>query len=168
MVRTIQVNENKPYPNNTLPVLYYENALGEELGESYDRDEVIDFFENNGYVDGWAGVMKDSHHFHSTVHEAIAVTKGKLTVQLGGPNGPMETLRKGDVILLPAGVSHKKLDATQGFEIVGAYPENDAERDMQYGDASDYEAIKENIANVSKPLTDPVSGSPKNIDEYWS
>jgi len=79
----------------------------------------------------------------------------------------MYTLRAGDVVLLPAGVSHKKLDATQGFEIVGAYPSNGPTHDFQYGDANDYEAIKNNVANVEKPLTDPVTGSPGDINEYW-
>lgn len=38
---------------------------------------------------------------------------------------------------------------------------------MQYGDASDYEKIKENIKNVPRPLTDPVTGNPGDMDEYW-
>lgn len=167
MVKAIDIAENAPYPNNSFPILYYEDVLSDEIGENYNADDVLQFFENNGYNNGWTDGIMERHHFHSTAHEAMACTKGEVRVQLGGPNGDLYTLRAGDVMLLPAGVSHKKLDATQGFEIVGAYPSNDPNYDFQYGDANDYEAIKNNVANVEKPLTDPVTGSPGDINEYW-
>lgn len=108
------------------------------------------------------------HHFHSTAHEALACTAGEVRVQLGGENGEMLTIRKGDVVLLPAGTAHKKLEATEEHVIVGAYPLNDSDYDFQYGDASDYEAIKESIQNVKIPDTDPVTGAPGNIQQYWN
>ncbi len=168
MVKAIYLRENEPYPNNTLPVLYYLNALGNALEEDYTADDVIAFFERNGYDNGWANGILDKHHFHSTAHEALACTKGQVTVQLGGPNANIYTLRKGDVVLLPAGTSHKKLDASENFEIVGSYPTNGAQHDMQYGNASDYDEILALIADVPKPLTDPVTNSSKDIDEYWN
>lgn len=97
----------------------------------------------------------------------IDIIRGEVTVQLGGQNGKIQILRKGDVVLLPAGVAHKRLDGTESFEIIGAYPSNGDILDMQYGDASDYEKIKENIKNVPRPLTDPVTGNPGDMDEYW-
>lgn len=168
MVTIIQLTENEPYPNNILPVLYYEDVLSDALTEDFTTDNVLEFFENNGYTHGWINGILDRHHFHSNAHEALAVTKGEVTVQLGGQNGEMMTLRKGDVVLLPAGTAHKRLDGTENFEIVGAYPSNGENFDMQYGDASDYEAIKENISNVERPLTDPVTGNPGDMDEYWT
>lgn len=167
MVSIIKRNENEPYPNNTLAVLYYENALNERLESGYSSEDVVEFFENNGYENGWINGIKDQHHFHSNAHEALAVTKGEVTVQLGGPNTDIITLRKGDVVLLPAGTAHKRLDGTENFEVVGAYPANGENLDMQYGDASDYEAIKENIENVGIPRTDPVTGSPADMERYW-
>lgn len=167
MVEIMKISENKPYPNNSLPVLYYENALNDVLGDDYSSKDVVEFFENNGYEKGWIGVVKDKHHFHSNAHETLAVTKGEVTLQLGGPHADMKTFRRGDVILLPAGTAHKRLGGSENFEVVGAYPENGENLDMQYGDASNYEAIKENIGQVELPLTDPVTGSPRDIDEYW-
>ena len=167
MVTTIQLSENRPFPNNTLPVLYYEKALTEVFVEEYTAEDVIELFERNGYVDGWVNGIMDKHHFHSTAHEALACTKGEVTVQLGGPNGEIIKVRKGDVVLLPAGTSHKKLDASENFEIVGAYPENDHEVDFQYGDDNVYDTVRDNIAKVKQPLTDPVSNSPKDIHELW-
>lgn len=168
MVEVIELTENKPYPNNTLPVLYYEQALNDALADDFTADDVLELFENHGYDHGWIGTILDRHHFHSNAHEALAVTKGEVTVQLGGQNGEMRTLRKGDVVLLPAGTAHKRLDGTENFEIVGAYPSNGTNFDMQYGNASDYEAIKENIRHVDRPLTDPATGNPGDINEYWA
>lgn len=168
MVKTITVTENKPYPNSELPILIYEDVLNNELDNDYSAEDVLNFFENNGYEHGWIGVIADRHHFHSNAHEALACTHGEVTVLLGGQNGEITTLRKGDVILLPAGTAHKRLDGSNNFEIVGAYPSNGENFDMQDGDASDYEAIKENIRNVGRPLTDPVTGNPGDMEEYWS
>ena len=39
---------------------------------------------------------------------------------------------------------------------------------MQYGDVSDYDGILATVADVPKPLTDPVTNSPKDIEEYWN
>lgn len=168
MVETIYLTENEPYPNSSLPVLYYENGLSDALDDTFDAEGVLQLFENNGYTNGWKGIIEDRHHFHSTAHEALAITKGEVKVQLGGQNGEMRTLRQGDVVLLPAGVAHKRLDGSDNFEVVGAYPLNGPDFDMEYGDASNYKGIKENIANVARPLTDPVTGNPGDIDEYWA
>lgn len=168
MVEPIFLDENEPFPNNPLPVLYYENVLESVFGEDFSGDDVLELFKNNGFVNGWTGGILDRHHFHSNAHEALACSAGELRVQLGGPQGRMFTIRKGDVLLLPAGTAHKKLEATEEHEIIGAYPLNDSEYDMQYGDADNYEAIKESIANVAMPHTDPVTGSPSHIEEYWN
>lgn len=168
MVTTISLAENRPFPNNALPVLFYEDGLGKVFEEDYFADNVLSLFERNGYINGWVNGIMDKHHFHSTAHEALACTNGEVTVQLGGPNGEIVTFRKGDVVLLPAGTSHKKLDATENFEIVGAYPDNDTEVDFQYGDDTTYETIIESIAAVSKPLTTPLSNSPTDIENYWN
>lgn len=168
MVKTITLAENKPYPNNELPVLIYKDVLNDALNQDYSAEDVLNLFENNGYDRGWISVIADEHHFHSNAHEALAVTRGEVTVLLGGQNGEITTLRKGDVILLPAGTAHKRLDGSNDFQIAGAYPSNGDDFDMQYGNASDYEQIKENISNVGRPLTDPVTGDPGDMEEYWS
>lgn len=167
MVKPIYLSENEPFPNNAYPVLYFENVLSEVLEEDYTAEEVLKLFELNGYTNGWVNGIMERHHFHSNAHEALACTNGEVRVQLGGPHGEMVTFRKGDVVLLPAGTSHKKLDATENFEIVGAYPTSDPEHDFQYGDTDSYDEIKERISLVDKPETDPVTGSPANIETYW-
>lgn len=168
MVDTIYISENRPFPNHTFPVLYYENVLTDVLGEEYTPEDVLALFERNGYTDGWVNIIMERHHFHSTAHEALACTRGEVRVQLGGPHGKMLTFRKGDVLLLPAGTSHKKLDGTENCQVVGAYPPHSIKKDFQYGEDHVYDEMKDNIANVEKPLTDPVTGSPAHIDKYWT
>ena len=43
----------KPYPNNPLPVLFFENVLAGGLEEEYNGDDVLQLFTNNGYMNGW-------------------------------------------------------------------------------------------------------------------
>src|SRR5699024_9249746 len=167
MVETIYLNEEKPYPNNPLPVLFFENVLAGALEEEYNGDDVLQLFTNNGYTNGWRNEIIDQPLLQSTAHVALACTEGQLRVQLGGENGEMLPIRKRDVLRLPAGTAHKKLEATANHEIVGAYPLNDSDYDFQYGDASDYEMIKKSIKNVNLPDTDPVTGAPGNIQQFW-
>ena len=166
-VKLIHIAANPPYPNNDLPVLYYENALEEALlTESYKASEVLDLFEKNNYSNGWVNGIIDKHHYHSNSHEVLGCFAGEAMIQLGGPNGEILKFRKGDVILLPAGVSHKRLDQSQDFKIVGAYPDG-MTHDMQYGDTEEYNKILTNIQQVPLPLTDPVTGSPSNVVKHW-
>lgn len=166
MVQEIYANENRPFPNNSLPILYYKNALKDSLEESYTAQDVLDLFASNGYTNGWINGIHTDHHFHSNTHEVLACVESEGRVQLGGTDGDVFPFRKGDILLLPAGVAHQKVDAEQGFRVVGAYPD-DLSPDMQMGNADDYEAIRSRVANVDKPKTDPLTGSPGAVDEYW-
>lgn len=168
MVEPIYLKESKPYPNNSLPVLYYENVLESVLDADYTGQDVKQLFQKNGYTGTWSDGIMDEHHFHSIAHEALACTEGELRVQFGGEDGVMLTVKKGDVLLLPAGTAHKKLEATDPHEIIGGYPINQSTYDFQYGDADDYDAIKAAIENVPHPQTDPVTGSPSLIEQYWN
>ena len=168
MVEPIYLKESKPYPNNKLPALYYENVLESILGESYSGQDVMRLLQQNGYTNTWSNGILNQHHFHSIAHEALACTLGELRVQLGGEDEIILTVRKGDVLLLPAGTAHKKLEATEEHEIIGGYPLNQPDYDFQYGDASDYEAIKEKVAQVELPHTDPITDFPALIKQYWS
>lgn len=65
-------------------------------------------------------------HFHSTSHEVLGIAAGKARLCFGHAENPKrveEVLEKGDVVVLPAGVSHRLLkDEDGGFEMVGCYP----------------------------------------------
>ena len=111
MVKTIYLTENEPYPNSSLPVLFYEGGLGDALEGDYSADDVLKLFENNGYTHGWVSIIEDRHHFHSYAHEVLAVTKGEVTVQLGGQNGKIQAQNFYEVTHVD-GIILTKLDST--------------------------------------------------------
>jgi len=166
MVQRIYAYENQPYPNSTLPVLYYKNALKDSLGESFTADDVLELFERNGYTNGWVNGIHSEHHFHPNTHEVLACVEAQGMVQIGGDRGEITQFRKGDILLVPAGVAHKKVDGDMKFQVVGAYPE-ELSPEMQYGNADDYESMRSRSEEVEVPKTDPLTGSPGAVDEYW-
>ena len=167
MAEIVYIKENKPFPNNHLPVLYYPKAIANLLNEPDPAQRVLALFEKNGYTNEWVNGIFSYHHFHSNTHELLACIAGEATVQLGGPDTQMVSFSKGDVLLLPAGVAHKRIDASPDFKIVGAYPDG-LEPDMQKGEAKDYEGIKPTILSVEIPKKDPVEGKEGAVATQWT
>ncbi|WP_192986008.1 cupin domain-containing protein [Carnobacterium mobile] len=167
MAETFYVEENQPFPNNSLPVLYYPKRVTDLLGGSNSAKKVLALFEQNGYSNGWVNGIFPYHHFHATTHEVLACIAGEATVQLGGPDTEAYSFSKGDVLLLPAGVAHKRINANDEFQIVGAYPDG-LEPDIQKGEAENYETIKQMVASVAKPDKDPVEGEDGAVLKYWT
>lgn len=166
MVDLHRLNENPPFPNSPLPVLFYSQVL-DDFVEGEDAEEATkNLLMENGYTNAWTGGIHDYHHFHSNTHEVLVCLKGKATVQLGGPNGKEFSFSKGDALLLPAGVAHKAIDTTENFKIVGAYPDG-IEFDMQEGDEANYKEIQQRANDVPVPEKDPLTGSDGAVQEYW-
>lgn len=166
MAKIFAIKENKPFPNNFLPVIYYPEALKELTEEKDNGDSVKAYLEKNGYSNSWINGILAQHHFHSNTHEVLVCLSGMATVQLGGPDAESYPFHQGDVLLLPAGTAHKKIDASSDFQIVGAYP-NGLDYDMQMGNTEEYAAIKERVSKVIQPEMDPVEGNQGPVFEYW-
>ena len=166
MVKTFYPKENQPFPNNPLPVLYYPKVVANLLNEPDPAQSVLDLFEKKDYTNGWVNGIFSYHHFHSNTHEVLACIAGKATVQLGGPDTQSYSFSEGDVLLLPAGVAHKRVAASPDFKIVGAYPEG-LEPDMQKGGAENYESIKQAITAVQLPKKDPAEGANGSLSNHW-
>lgn len=153
------------FPNNAeLPLLIYKRAIDER---SASAPEIIRLFEKNGWANAWTNGIYDYHHFHSNTHEVLGVAAGEATIQFGGTDGIVEELGKGDVVLIPAGVAHKCIHATEDFSVVGAYPGG---QDYDLQTAEEGETNKEafeNNTNVSVPEKDPVYGNDGPLIEYW-
>lgn len=166
MVKTFYTKENQPFPNNLLPALYYPKVVANLINEPDPAQSVLDLFEKNGYTNGWVNGIFSYHHFHSNTHEILACIAGEATVQLGGPDTQSYSFSEGDVLLLPAGVAHKRVAASPDFKIVGAYPEG-LEPDMQKGGAENYESIKQAITAVQLPKKDPAEGANGSLSNHW-
>jgi uncharacterized protein YjlB len=157
--------DDSVFPNNALPLLIYKNVL--QLNDDKSDDIVKEVLESNGWVNAWVDGIYDYHHYHSTAHEVLAITKGSALVMFGGPSGVSVSLSKGDVVIIPAGVAHKNESSDNDFKCVGAYPEGQ-DYDILKGRESDRPKADQNIAKVPFPETDPVFGTDGPLIKNWS
>ena len=159
----LQLNEKGNFPNNErLPVLLYKNVFGTTVSPAH----IENTFSKNNWGGSWRNGIYNFQHYHSTAHEALGVYGGWAEVQLGGPEGEIVRIEKGDLVVLPAGIAHKRIDSGDGFAVVGAYP--DAQRwDMNYGKEKEMEKAKSNIVKVLLPTTDPVFGKNGKMFKHW-
>jgi len=165
-IQTLALEQNQNIPNNSkLPVLVYHDVF--EFGSSADPAKLIeDVLAANNWGGGWRNGIYNFHHYHSTAHEALGVYSGWAKVQLGGDGSEIVRIEKGDLVVLPAGTAHKRMDSGDGFAVVGVYPDGQS-WDMNYGKAEELEAAKENISKVSLPSMDPVFGENGKMFQHW-
>ena len=74
-------------PNNpSLPFVLYRAGI--DLVGSPDPEEIIEkTFAENGWGDMWRNGVYPYVHYHSMIHEAMAVARGRAKVRFGGDNG---------------------------------------------------------------------------------
>ena len=157
---TLQLAPSGEIPNSSLPVLVYrDSGLDDPVAAQRtfaDRD--------------WRGAWRDGvypfHHFHSTSHEVLAIVSGEVTLILGGLDGSELVAGRGDVLVLPAGTGHCRIDASEDLLVVGAYP-GGMEWDVCRGDPAERELIARNIAAVPLPSTDPLHGADGPLCDLW-
>lgn len=154
------------FPNNEkLPVVLYRSAI--KLSERDPASTVEEIFSAHEWGDSWRNGIYPYHHYHSTAHEVLGVSRGSATVRLGGDdNGQTFSVQAGDVIIIPAGVAHKKLGSGSDFQVVGAYPTGQ-KWDMNYGKSGERPQADRNIAFVPLPKVDPVYGFNGPLAEHW-
>jgi uncharacterized protein YjlB len=151
-------------PNNPLlPLVLYRGALGAE-GDLAARCERM--FEANGWPGAWRNGIYGHHHYHSTAHEVLGIARGSARVRLGGEHGATVELRTGDVVVIPAGVAHKRESATSDLLVIGSYPEGQRP-DICQADAASHDKSAANVARVCLPACDPVSGEAGPLLDCW-
>ena len=69
-------------------------------------------------------------------------------------------------MIIPAGVGHKNLGASQDFAVVGAYPARQ-HWDMCHGKPGERPKADKNIARVPLPEADPVYGPNGPLVDKW-
>jgi uncharacterized protein YjlB len=152
-------------PNNpTLPVLIYPQVI-----DLYGDPAVVieHLFAANGWPPQWRNGIYGYHHYHSTSHEVLGIARGRVKVRLGGEQGRDFDLQAGDVVVLPAGTGHKRLDASDDLLVIGAYPPGQEDYDLKRGRPSDRPEALETIQHVALPASDPVHGEGGPLVDLW-
>lgn len=159
----LHLKDDGTYPNNSLPVLLWRQGVpitGDSGAETIERR-----FEQNGWGGTWRNGIFTYHHYHATAHEVLGIARGSVTVQLGGPSGKIVELAAGDVVLLPAGTSHKNLGQSDDLLVIGAYPPGQRP-DILRGEPGERPDADRRISVVPLPDRDPVAGT-KGPPEPW-
>ena len=152
-------------PNHPdLPTLVFTGAL--DVGGPDPAAVAEATFRRNGWGGSWRNGIYPFHHYHSTAHEVLAIVQGWAKVQLGGEQGVTLTAHAGNVLVLPAGTGHKRLDASPDLLVVGAYPPGQT-WDLCRGTLGERTAALANIRRVPLPDTDPVYGETGPLVELW-
>lgn len=153
------------FPNSpTLPVLLYRSTF---TGSEIAAKAIEQRFVRNGWSGTWCNGLYDFHHYHSQGHEALGVCKGWVRVHLGGESGEIVRLDAGDAAVLPAGVAHKKIEASADFGIVGAYPPGQWP-DMNTGKPGERAAALKAIASLAHPDSDPIEGASGPLPKLYA
>jgi uncharacterized protein YjlB len=152
------------FPNSVLPLLIYRRALaadGEDPASLFEER-----FADNDWCNSWRNGVYSFAHYHSSTHEILGVYCGSATLRLGGSDGRNIDVHSGDVIVIPAGVAHKRLDASPDFSVVGAYPDG-REWDLLRGEPGERPKADKSIAALPIPDNDPIYGADGPLRQIW-
>lgn len=165
-VQAFRFEDDGETPNNPhLPLVVYRAAIA-VAGE---RDPAAPFeraFASHGWGDGWRNGIYPFLHFHTGTHEVLGIARGRVTVEFGGARGRALTVEAGDVVVLPAGTGHRRVEASGDLLVVGAYPANGAFDQKQPGQI-DHAKARAAVAKVPLPEMDPVRGRDGPLMELW-
>jgi uncharacterized protein YjlB len=154
-------------PNNpTLPLVYYRAAI--DLIGTPDPEKLIEriFASNNWGNNMWRNGVYGYVHYHSMIHEAMGIARGRASVRFGGDHGQVIDLGAGDVVVLPAGTGHQCLGNSRDLVVVGAYPP-DGKFDVCRASKHEHDKAVVTIAAVPLPQADPVLGPEGPLVTLW-
>jgi uncharacterized protein YjlB len=162
-VETLLFEDNGVVPNNRLPLVLYRGALADD-GDRAGACERM--FAANGWPDAWRNGIYGHHHYHSTAHEVLGIARGDARVRLGGESGKIVELHAGDVVVIPAGVAHKREAASGDLLVIGAYPRGQRP-DHCRAEQGMHDKAAVNVAGVPLPGADPVTGDAGPLLDCW-
>ena len=152
------------FPNSGLPLLVYRQAF---TTEAEDRASIIEqCLAENAWTNSWRNGVYSFAHYHSTTHEALGVYRGAATLRLGGERSSDVKVYAGDLIVIPAGVAHRKVRATADFAVVGAYPDG-RDWDLLRGRTGERPGADHKIAALPIPDNDPIYGADGPLRQIW-
>jgi uncharacterized protein YjlB len=133
-----------------------------------DPDDVHALVRAHGWGGTWTWSVFPFHHYHPDAYEVLVVAAGSARLLLGGPGGETVPVSAGDVVALPPGTGHCRLDASLDFAVCGSYPPGQEDYETLRADAAPLEQAAARIAVVPAPVTDPLYGSEGPILSAWS
>lgn len=160
-----ELHQNGPkerLPNSRFPPLVHRDAV-----PGGGTDVVIAKFRENGWLNNWKNPGVYTYgHFHSTTHECLGCAAGWMEIVIFGKGGPKVRVETGDVIVMPAGVSHEMVGNSDDNMMVGGYPDG---RDWdnileEFLTQEDFRAAAKRIMMLPIPPLDPVTRAPL---EQW-
>jgi uncharacterized protein YjlB len=153
-------------PNNpNLPFILYRAGI--DLTGSPDPEQLIEkTFARNGWGEMWRNGVSPYVHYHSMIHEAMAVARGRAKVRFGGDKGRAIDIVPGDVVILPAGTGHQCLTQSPDLLVIGAYPPS-GKYNLCRGSKADRAKALSSIPKVPHPETDPVFGIEGPLMALW-
>lgn len=160
----IRFADDGQIPNNRLPLLIYHAARDPQATTPETMEALL---TAGGWPPQWRSTVFTYHHFHSTAHEVLAIASGSAELMLGGPSGEQMKATAGDVIVIPAGVGHKRVSSSGDFLVVGGYPPGQA-WDLLKGEPGERPLADANIAKVPMPRSDPVFGPGGPLLSLWT
>lgn len=148
------------------PLVLYRSPVA--LRKGVDPAAVLeDLFAANGWKDSWRDGVYDFLHFHTHAHEVLGIARGRVRIQFGGARGRRLDLKAGDVVVLPAGTGHRRIDASRDLLVVGAYPGSSGRYDQPGPKDVDHARAVRAVSRVPAPKADPVYGRTGPLVEQW-
>ncbi|RFC63801.1 hypothetical protein DYI37_11910 [Fulvimarina endophytica] len=154
-------------PNSDLPLIIAPGAIAAGKAQSATVERL---FERNGWQGTWTYTVFDYWHFHLEGHEVLACVGGRARIGFGGEEkegGLVVEMTPGDTVIVPAGVGHRRLEATGGFQVVGAYPPGQNGAISREG-AIAIEVARRRIAALALPGSDPVGEERTGLLAAWN